>query len=83
MAYGYLKRKMEEGKDIKIFLEEGMLFSAFITLVREAETREELAEIEEEAEKESKIKSRDAINKEELESIQYEIGYYLIYGGLE
>ena len=76
MANGFLKRRAVDSDDVKTYLGEGMLFEAFITLIREAESTEEIDEIEFQAQREFEVQCRDMLTEEELESIQYEATDY-------
>ena len=76
MAYRYLQRQSKENEDVKTYLDEGMIFEAFITLIREAPTTDDIDEIEYQAEKEFEVKSRQLLTEEELESIQVEATDY-------
>ena len=83
MANGFLKRMAIENEDVRTYLDEGMFFEAFITLIREAESSEEIDEIELQAEREFDVKCRDMLTEDELESIQYEAMDYRRYLRME
>ena len=83
MANGFLKRMAIENEDVRTYLDEGMFFEAFITLIREAESSEEIDEIELQAEREFDVKCRDMLTEDELKSIQYEAMDYRRYLRME
>lgn len=78
MAYGYLKRVANEHNEIKDYLKEGMVFESFIVLIREAETIEELENLEIQIENEGTLK-RSRLTEEEFVSLGYELMDYIRY----
>lgn len=74
MARGFLQKYANQ--EVKMYLKDGMVFEAFILLIREAETTDEIDEIEYQAYKEFEVKCRNTLTEDELGSIEIEAIFY-------
>lgn len=69
MAYGFLKRLAKENESIKDYLDEGMVFEAFIVVIRESDLPAQ--KVFDEIEKEGYLKY-SRLTGEEYTSLMYE-----------
>ena len=69
MAYGFLKREAEKNQWVKDYLDEDMIFEAFITVIRESDLPPE--KIIDAVETEINLKN-SRLNDEEAETLQIE-----------
>ena len=72
MAYGFLKRQAKIYEGVKTYLKEGMIFEAFIEIIREADLPPE--EIYRQIETEAYLKN-SRLTEDEYESLQIEWDY--------
>lgn len=76
MAYGFLKRLSKKDSNLKDYLQEGMVFEAFIYLIREGEIPPQ--KLFNEIEKEAYLKN-PRLSEVEYSSLHYEWCDYTTY----
>ena len=74
MAYGFLRREAEKNNWVKDYLDDGMIFEAFITVIRESDTSAE--KIVDAVEKEIYLKN-SRLTDDEAETLQVECNQVL------